>query len=291
MRTGLLPRRLPDRPGALGGRAARLPRVPDAVRMTRHGRTRCSATRASRSATPSTRTTWSSAFRRFFRRPRVGEVYNIGGGRIRNCSMLEAIELCAGDHRAASSTDTYEDDNRIGDHIWWIGDTRTLRGALPRLEADLRRAGDPAGDLRGQRRHAGQAAHDRPTASATCSASTSTPSTTTAPSIALLRGALGPAAPRGDRAGRARRDDRRARSRSTPGSTASTSSPRTASRCAGRSTCCTAPRLPDRVYGPELTLRVLRRGRRAGLPVYFYGSRPEVLRALGAERLTNASPA
>ncbi len=38
--------------------------------------------------------------------------------------------------------------------------------------------------------------------------------------------------------------------------------------------------LPDRVYGPELTLRVCERAAREGLSVYLYGSRPEVLQRL-----------
>ena len=35
-----------------------------------------------------------NAFWHFFEAPRAGEVYNIGGGRYCNCSMLEAIEKC-----------------------------------------------------------------------------------------------------------------------------------------------------------------------------------------------------
>ncbi len=53
--------------------------------------------------------------------PRSGEVYNIGGGRFSNCSVLEAISLC--EEITGNTLDwTYVDDNRVGDHIWWIGD-------------------------------------------------------------------------------------------------------------------------------------------------------------------------
>jgi exopolysaccharide biosynthesis WecB/TagA/CpsF family protein len=38
--------------------------------------------------------------------------------------------------------------------------------------------------------------------------------------------------------------------------------------------------LPDRVYGPELTLRTLEMAAERGLPVYFYGSTQETLQAL-----------
>lgn len=39
-------------------------------------------------------------------------------------------------------------------------------------------------------------------------------------------------------------------------------------------------RLPDRVYGPALTLKICDRAAREGLPVYLFGSRKEVLDAL-----------
>jgi CDP-paratose 2-epimerase len=59
------------------------------------------------------------AFYEFFKAPRSGEVYNIGGGRHSNCSMLEAIEMCQ--NIVGAKLDwTYVDENRIGDHIWWI---------------------------------------------------------------------------------------------------------------------------------------------------------------------------
>jgi len=38
--------------------------------------------------------------------------------------------------------------------------------------------------------------------------------------------------------------------------------------------------LRDRVYGPNLMLRVCARAAREGLPIYFYGSTPEILRSL-----------
>lgn len=61
------------------------------------------------------------AFEHFFRNPQSGAVYNIGGGRFSNCSMLEGIELCQ--QISGKELDwTYEESNRIGDHIWWISD-------------------------------------------------------------------------------------------------------------------------------------------------------------------------
>jgi len=71
-----------------------------------------------------------NAFWQFFRKPRVGQVYNIGGGRFANCSMLEAIALC--EEITGSSMDwSYIDNNRIGDHIWWVSDIRRFQLHYP----------------------------------------------------------------------------------------------------------------------------------------------------------------
>ena len=70
------------------------------------------------------------AFVAFVRAPRVGEVYNIGGSRHCNCSMLEAIALCEEISGRKLSWE-YVEDNRIGDHIWWISDVRKFRDHYP----------------------------------------------------------------------------------------------------------------------------------------------------------------
>lgn len=70
------------------------------------------------------------AFLHFYRAPRCGEVYNIGGSRHSNCSMLEAIRL--GEKMTGQSLDyTYVEDNRIGDHIWYISDVRKFQAHYP----------------------------------------------------------------------------------------------------------------------------------------------------------------
>ncbi len=71
-----------------------------------------------------------NAFWHFFQAPRAGEVYNIGGGRFSNCSMLEAIALCeatVGDRLHW----TYEPANREGDHIWWISGLAKFQAHYP----------------------------------------------------------------------------------------------------------------------------------------------------------------
>jgi CDP-paratose 2-epimerase len=71
-----------------------------------------------------------AAFDEVFRAPRVGEVYNMGGTRHSNCSMLEAIAQC--EAIAGRKLDwTYTDDNRVGDHIWYISDAAKFKAHYP----------------------------------------------------------------------------------------------------------------------------------------------------------------
>ncbi len=63
-----------------------------------------------------------SAFNAFFMKPRRGgAVYNLGGGRESNISVLEAIEL-AQQITGKKFSYNYTDQNRTGDHIWYITD-------------------------------------------------------------------------------------------------------------------------------------------------------------------------
>jgi CDP-paratose 2-epimerase len=80
------------------------------------------------------------AFWRFFQKPRVAAVYNIGGSRFSNCSMLEAITIC-NELTGHELRWTYADSNRAGDHVWWISDVRRFAGDYPgwRLTYDIRR--------------------------------------------------------------------------------------------------------------------------------------------------------
>jgi CDP-paratose 2-epimerase len=69
-------------------------------------------------------------FWHFYQHPREGEVYNAGGGRFANCSMLEAIDLCekiCGNRLSF----TYQESNRKGDHIWYVSDVRKFKSHYP----------------------------------------------------------------------------------------------------------------------------------------------------------------
>lgn len=58
-------------------------------------------------------------FWHYYHHPRNGEVYNVGGSRQSNCSVLEAIRMCQEISGRKLDYD-YVENNRAGDHIWWI---------------------------------------------------------------------------------------------------------------------------------------------------------------------------
>ena len=80
-----------------------------------------------------------NAFWHFFQNPRSGEVYNMGGSRFANCSVLEAIGLCE-EITGRPMSWTLDDKARTGDHIWWISDVRRFQNHYPdwRYKYDLR---------------------------------------------------------------------------------------------------------------------------------------------------------
>lgn len=71
-----------------------------------------------------------SAFWEFYQEPRRGAVYNIGGSRFSNCSMLEAIAMCETITGRRMNTE-YVETNRSGDHIWWISDVSKFQSHYP----------------------------------------------------------------------------------------------------------------------------------------------------------------
>lgn len=79
------------------------------------------------------------AFWHYCQDPKAGVVYNMGGARHSNCSVLEAIQMA---EEIAGQTLSYSisDDAREGDHIWWISDVRKFQADYPhwKHEYDLR---------------------------------------------------------------------------------------------------------------------------------------------------------
>lgn len=79
------------------------------------------------------------AFDQFFTNPRCGEVYNIGGSRFSHCSMLEGIKMCE-EISGRELEYSYEEDNRMGDHIWYVSDVSKFQSHYPKwsLTKDVR---------------------------------------------------------------------------------------------------------------------------------------------------------
>ena len=72
----------------------------------------------------------------FVAAPRIGEVYNIGGGRENSCSVIEAIQLIETisdqPHRVS-----YVEQNRIGDHICYISNLKKCRAHFPEWKVSI----------------------------------------------------------------------------------------------------------------------------------------------------------
>lgn len=66
----------------------------------------------------------------FIENPRIGEVYNLGGGKGNSCSILEAFEIAEA-ISGKKQVYQYVDDNRIGDHICYYSDLRKMREHYP----------------------------------------------------------------------------------------------------------------------------------------------------------------
>jgi CDP-paratose 2-epimerase len=71
-----------------------------------------------------------NAFYNFYRKPRYGEAYNIGGARHSNISILEAIKKIE-KITGKKVNSEYSQKNRTGDHIWYISDVSKFKKHYP----------------------------------------------------------------------------------------------------------------------------------------------------------------
>ena len=69
-------------------------------------------------------------FWQYFKKPRSGEIYNIGGGNMSNCSVLEALKLVEYLNKIKIKK-KYLKQNRIGDHIWYISNINKFKKHYP----------------------------------------------------------------------------------------------------------------------------------------------------------------
>ena len=71
-----------------------------------------------------------NCFWHYYKKPKCGEIYNIGGGRKNSCSILEVINFFKKYYKINTNV-TYFKQNRVGDHKWWISDCRKFKKDYP----------------------------------------------------------------------------------------------------------------------------------------------------------------
>ena len=72
-----------------------------------------------------------SCFWEFYKKPGIGEIYNIGGGRYSNCSIIEALNVIEKISKIKIKRKILTQ-NRVGDHIWYISDMKKFKKKYPK---------------------------------------------------------------------------------------------------------------------------------------------------------------
>ena len=72
-----------------------------------------------------------SCFWEYFKKPKRGKIYNMGGGRKSNCSIIEAIQII---EELTSTHFEWElkKENRVGDHIWYVSNMKKFKNDYPK---------------------------------------------------------------------------------------------------------------------------------------------------------------
>jgi len=71
-----------------------------------------------------------SCFWEYYKKPGRGEVYNMGGGRYSNCSVIEALNMVENITGIKIKKKILKQ-NRIGDHIWYVSNTKKFKKKYP----------------------------------------------------------------------------------------------------------------------------------------------------------------
>lgn len=69
----------------------------------------------------------------FYQSPRIGEVYNLGGGKANSCSILEAF-LLVDELSGRKQHYCYLEQSRIGDHICYYSDLAKIKAHYPQWD-------------------------------------------------------------------------------------------------------------------------------------------------------------
>tara|TARA_Y100000389_G_scaffold135885_1_gene133415 strand:- start:3632 stop:4678 length:1047 start_codon:yes stop_codon:yes gene_type:complete len=72
-----------------------------------------------------------NCFWEYYKKPRKGEVYNIGGGRFSNCSIIEALDLVE-NTKNIKIKKNFLKTPRVGDHVWYISDLKKFKNHYPK---------------------------------------------------------------------------------------------------------------------------------------------------------------
>ena len=71
-----------------------------------------------------------NCFWEYYKKPTFGEVYNTGGGKFSNCSIIEAIKMIE-DIAKIKVQKKILKNNRIGDHIWYVSSMKKFKKKYP----------------------------------------------------------------------------------------------------------------------------------------------------------------
>ncbi len=70
-------------------------------------------------------------FWEFYKNPKKGEIYNIGGTRFSNCSIIEALDYVE-EKTKLKIKRIVRRENRVGDHIWYISNMKKFKKHYPK---------------------------------------------------------------------------------------------------------------------------------------------------------------
>ena len=77
-----------------------------------------------------------SCFWEFYKKPGFGEIFNTGGGRYSNCSIIEALDILEKISNIKIKRN-YVKQNRIGDHIWYVSNMKRFKKKYPNLNKNI----------------------------------------------------------------------------------------------------------------------------------------------------------
>ena len=72
-----------------------------------------------------------NCFWEFYKKPKKGEVYNIGGTRFSNCSIIEALDYVEKKTKIKIKR-IVRKENRVGDHIWYVSNMKKFKKHYPK---------------------------------------------------------------------------------------------------------------------------------------------------------------